>query len=161
MIICPMVCGMLDDSTLAPSILLGGTMQLAFPGTVEAVRTGLQTLMGSALLRSLTTDCRDTAQIVLAEVLNNVVEHAYAQSDGDIELTLVLGPQGLCCNIYDSGLPMPGLALPEGQLAAYGETADLPEGGFGWFLIRSMTRDLTYARAAGRNHLSFRLDTNQ
>lgn len=161
MIICPMACGMLDDGTLAPSILLGGTMQLAFPGTVEAVRTSLQSLMSSALLRGLNDDCRDTAQIVLAEVLNNVVEHAYAQTPGEIEITLAFGADGLCCNIYDSGLPMPGLALPEGKLAAYGETADLPEGGFGWFLIRSMTKDLAYARAEGRNHLSFWLDAHQ
>ena len=34
----------------------------------------------------------------------------------------------------------------------------LPEGGFGWALIRDMTRDLTYRRQGRMNRLSFVID---
>ena len=37
---------------------------------------------------------------------------------------------------------------------------DLPEGGFGWFLIRSLTRDLTYLREDGYNMLCFCVDVD-
>ena len=34
---------------------------------------------------------------------------------------------------------------------------DLPEGGFGWHLIHSLTNDLTYLRTGGCNRLRFLL----
>ena len=67
----------------------------------------------------------------------------------------------LLCLISDTGLPMPEGQLPAGVLAPLGDFADLPEGGFGWHLIRSLSKDLSYRREGGRNLLSFRLDTQQ
>ena len=34
---------------------------------------------------------------------------------------------------------------------------ELPEGGFGWDLIRQLTTGLAYARVEGRNELTFRM----
>ena len=42
-----------------------------------------------------------------------------------------------------------------------GAVEDLPEGGFGWHVIRTLSKDLHYRRENGRNQLSFRLDTTQ
>ena len=51
---------------------------------------------------------------------------------------------------------MPGGFLPEGRLPQTDlPGTDLPEGGFGWHLIRSMTRDLQYRRRRGTNRLNF------
>lgn len=96
-------------------------------------------------------------ELVLAEVLNNVVEHAYRdRSDGVIELAYsVIGGQ-VAVEVMDNGHPMPGEALPAGTLPDMtGPLADLPEGGFGWHLIRSLTQDLHYHRQGGRNRLRF------
>jgi len=100
-----------------------------------------------------------SAEIVLAEVLNNIVEHACARApDGEIALRLSLCGRGVAVCIVDNGAAMPGLRLPDGR---HGQRAlaagDLPEGGFGWALIRSLSEDLAYRRECGRNHLSFRL----
>ena len=38
---------------------------------------------------------------------------------------------------------------------------DLPEGGFGWHLIRSLARDLAYVRRQDLNTFSFRVDASQ
>jgi serine/threonine-protein kinase RsbW len=56
---------------------------------------------------------------------------------------------------------MPKETLPEGRLIARADVSNLPEGGFGWFLIRALSRDLDYRRVGGRNLLSFRLNTQQ
>lgn len=90
-------------------------------------------------------------------MLNNVAEHAYAGGPGQIEVTLALCRAGLSCTVVDAGLAMPGGALPLGVLVDTADLAlaDLPEGGFGWHLIRSLTSDLNYARDRGHNHLSF------
>lgn len=99
------------------------------------------------------------AELVLAEVLNNVVEHAYGEAGGRVEVSLQKGPGGVQCLITDEGRAMPGGELPEGRLPGGPEInlSDLPEGGFGWHLIRSLSTDLTYARVDGQNRLSFLL----
>lgn len=137
------------------------SITLTIPGHQTAVRDGLRALLDTLLLRSLPEDGRGTAEIVLAEALNNIVEHAYAHHDGEIEVSLQLQQNELLCHISDSGLPMPGGKLPDGILAPLGAFEDLPEGGFGWHLIRSLSKDLRYRRDGGRNLLSFRLDTQQ
>jgi serine/threonine-protein kinase RsbW len=124
-----------------------------------AVREGLRQLFDTLLLRSIPEDGRGTAQIVLAEALNNIVEHAYASHSGEIEITLSLKPKQLICKIVDNGLPMPNGVLPEGKLKPIEEMNELPEGGFGWHLIRTLSQDLSYCRIQGRNHLSFCLET--
>jgi serine/threonine-protein kinase RsbW len=135
--------------------------QVVIPADPLAVREGLKALFDTILLRSLPEDRRGTAEIVLAEALNNIVEHAYARHSGDIEITLDLRGPDLVCRILDSGLPMPKETLPEGRLIARADVSNLPEGGFGWFLIRALSRDLDYRRVGGRNLLSFRLNTQQ
>lgn len=101
----------------------------------------------------------DTAEQVLAEVLNNVVEHAQADCpDGLIELTMSRSGGGMVCEVRDDGAPMPGLCLPAGDIAAIdGDLASLPEGGFGWFMIRTLTVGLYYERRDGCNYLHFRI----
>lgn len=126
-----------------------------------AVRQGLCTLFNTPLLRGLAQDDRGTAEIVLAEALNNIVEHAYAHHSGEIEVVLLLHKNALICRIVDTGLPMPNGLLPAGLLAPMDQLDDLPEGGFGWFLIRTLSQDLDYRRVDGRNQLSFRLETGQ
>lgn len=99
---------------------------------------------------------RRTVELVLAEVLNNVAEHAYAEGPGPVAITLTPGQAGLFCLVVDQGSAMPDGHLPDGLLPdAAASLEDLPEGGFGWHLIRSLTHDLAYARTGGCNRLSF------
>jgi serine/threonine-protein kinase RsbW len=102
----------------------------------------------------------DLAEQVLAEVLNNVVEHAHKeQPTGRIEVSVSPLSGGFAIEVRDNGAPMPKGVLPEGKLAEPSSNLeDLPEGGFGWFMIRSLAQDLSYARRAEWNELRFRID---
>jgi len=121
-----------------------------------AVRAALGQILDDPCMADLRSDLRARTEIVLAEVLNNVVEHAYADGPGEIILHLRCVQGGVICRIRDFGRAMPGLALPRG--AAIGpDPVELPEGGFGWHLIRCLTEDLQYCRRDSRNELSFRL----
>ncbi|MDA7423575.1 ATP-binding protein [Thalassococcus lentus] len=99
----------------------------------------------------------DTWEIVLAEAINNVVEHAYMEHAGHpVALKLVFSPVLLTAEMTDWGLPMPNLTLPEGAAPEIGETAeDQPEGGFGWHLIKALTEQLEYKRQDSTNKLLF------
>lgn len=102
------------------------------------------------------SDC-DRAELVLAEILNNIAEHAYAgQTPGPVELWLDNRKSAMKVQIEDTGQRLPGDTLPPGNLPSH-DTAlsDLPEGGFGWFLVFSLTEDLTYYRGADRNIVNF------
>lgn len=123
--------------------------------TAPAVRMALSDLFGSPGRLDLPDPLRESAQIVLAEALNNIVEHSYANGCGEIRLTLRSCPHGLACRISDRGLPMPKGDLPLGLNPMADRSTDLPEGGFGWFLIRALARELGYHRKDGCNHLSF------
>ena len=128
-------------------------LHLSFAADPLSVREGLARIMASPGLADLDPGHRASIELVLAEVLNNVTEHAYgaAGATDRIGITLRHVPAGLSCQVVDSGRPMPQGRLPRGALPQ----AEFPEGGFGWHLIRTLTRDLSYARYDGQNHLGF------
>lgn len=135
-----------------------GGLHLIFLASPPAVRDSLAQILAAPPLRGLSPEARSTAELVLAEVLNNVVEHAYPVGPGPVAVTLTPAPAGIRCLVVDHGLAMPGGTLPTGKLPAVGTALEcLPEGGFGWHLIRSLTRELTYFRTGGSNRVSFLL----
>lgn len=137
----------------------GEDLHLAFTAGPALVRGHLARMLALAPLSGLSDERRGVAEMVLAEVLNNVAEHAYADQPGPVSVRISQTAQGLGFLIVDRGRPMPGGRLPDGRLPGGPTTAleDLPEGGFGWHLIRSLTTDLGYARRDGCNHLQFTL----
>ncbi len=139
-------------------------MHLTFELTSSAadVRETLGLVRGDLMRLGVNQEHWDTAEIVLAEVLNNVVEHGYAEEGGGaITLNLEITPQALHVQVRDQGRAFPGLTLPDARshdLTALDVDA-LPEGGFGWALIHHLTQDLAYVRKAGENRLSFAIAT--
>lgn len=142
---------------------LGVEHRQVIVGDAPAVRAGLSALMAADVFRDLSDDARMSAELVMAEVMNNIVEHAYASRGGRIEVALQRVPRGLACRFTDSGLPMPGGTPPPGRdpLQAGMAAGDLPEGGFGWGLIRLLSEDLCYRRIGNRNQVSFFLPVEQ
>jgi serine/threonine-protein kinase RsbW len=136
-------------------------LHLVFLASPVSIRENLAHLMQARPLSDLSDDSRGSAELVLAEVLNNVAEHAYPEGQGPVSISLVRAAAGISCLIVDQGAPMPGGALPPGVPPPAPDLAldDLPEGGFGWLLIRSLTHDLAYLRTGGCNRLSFTLPT--
>ncbi len=129
------------------------------PSEPFAVRRVLIDLRQRWLADGTPTVLCDTGEQVLAEALNNVVEHAHADRNyGRIDIETTFSRAGLAFCIRDDGAPMPDEELPMGKLAELsGGRDDLPEGGFGWVMIRTLTRDLLYMRQDGWNQLNFRI----
>lgn len=93
--------------------------------------------------------------LICAEALNNIVEHAQAGKTGGW-ITVSIDPAPPCrVTIRDDGTPMPGGIPPKGRAVEPGQSHDsVPEGGFGWFLIRSLTEQVVYARVGAENVLT-------
>ena len=121
-------------------------------------RAALRAVDSTLTQAGLSAEDRENAEIVLAEVLNNITEHAYRGSSGPVELCMMLTTGALDCTLRDRGKPMPGGVPPEGKVPQPDCPFEaLPEGGFGWFIIHHLTRDLTLKSQDGWNVLSFAL----
>jgi len=129
-------------------------------GNTFAVREALEKVLEGLGPLGLDIEEAGTIEIVLAEALNNIVEHAYAcaSSDGPIRINCEHRKNGLHLTIHDEGVALPDEKAPLGALAPIGDRImDMPEGGFGWFLINDLARDIKYRRIGNENELSLRL----
>jgi len=128
-----------------------------FSSEYTRVRATLAELLGVLRDAGIGSEDAGIVEVVLAEALNNVVEHAYREApDGHVELTCDVASDKLRFELRDHGVAMPDLTLPEGTCPS-AETAleDLPEGGFGWHLIHTLTEDLSYRRDGDLNRTDF------
>lgn len=134
----------------------------SFEATELEAREGIGVVITELRRMGLGDDRAGDIEIALAEAVNNVVEHAYRESgNGTVGISCQWSKDQLTLRIIDAGQPMRDGELPLG-LAADVSVAfeDLPEGGFGWFLIRQLTRSIDYEREDGKNTLSLVFDAD-
>lgn len=105
-------------------------------------------------------DFRSNMQLVLGEVLNNIAEHAYPEGeDGKFWVRFRDAGDELAVCVCDHGRPMPDEQLPNASAPDFGDgLMDLPEGGYGWFIIGELTNELSYKRDGNDNLLQFRMN---
>lgn len=130
-----------------------GRLYLEGRGGSVAVRRALIRVLAHPLMACEGPRMRGTVEIVLAEVLNNVIEHAYAGGTGRFEIRGRWLGGNLCLQVRDWGRALPGERLPEGLPLDPWGGGDPPEGGFGWYLIRSLSVGLRYRRQQDSNKL--------
>jgi serine/threonine-protein kinase RsbW len=137
-----------------------GAFLFSFPATEIEARAGLRAAVSHLGTIGLTDDRAGSIEIALAEAVNNIVEHACAgMTDAEIVLHCDLIGGGLRIRICDSGRPLPGNRPPPGNPAdVSGPRAKLPEGGFGWFLIRQLSSGIQYERVGDCNCLTLTFD---
>lgn len=133
-----------------------GKFALSFRATEIEARSGICAVAEQLRVHGVGEETAGDIEIALAEAINNIVEHAYSDIEpGKIKVVCSFQQSRLDIRISDKGLPLPSGELPEGAPALITESKqDLPEGGFGWFLIRQLTSDIHYNRQNGQNRLS-------
>ena len=136
--------------------------RIEFRSNAFDTRDALAALDAFLAKARVAADERGTIELAMAEVCNNVVEHAYPDgSAGQIRLSCRNGGRGVEIELRDDGAPMPDGRVPVGSPPDLGVAEeDLPEGGFGWFLIRELVREISYARQDGQNVLRLHFDLN-
>jgi len=129
---------------------------LSFTATPLAVRRGLLAFETYLAGLPVASERRDSICIVLAEALNNITEHAYPNATGPIWLRAQVQGHQFIATLRDRGAALPAGLLPQpgpGTGHSAPNPTDLPEGGFGWHLIRSLADGLDHARFAQWNEL--------
>ena len=131
-----------------------------FEATNISAREAICSMIARLEDNGLPREKSGAVEIALSEAINNVVEHAYSDDPhGTVHAVTELTAKYLTIEIRDTGRPYPDLQLPAGKPADLERpVSDLPEGGFGWFLIRELTDYLSYQRNKGENILILRFD---
>lgn len=129
------------------------TFKTTFKATDLCIRDTLLHLRGNFEAQGLSAAIIGRLESVFAELFNNISKHAYGvETEGLIVVSLSCSPEKLIAEVKDKGSPMPGGILPDGALPDLNvDLADLPEGGFGWYIIKSQADDLNYVRADNEN----------
>ena len=126
-------------------------VSLHFPATFAEIRAVLSQLINSPITAGLSESRLRDLELVLAEALNNVAEHAYAHMPGgEVRVSVTRQADHLGIAIRDHGVPMP---VQRPQIPAPGDNGT-SEGGRGWLLINALCRRVSYERLAGTNRLT-------
>ena len=146
--------------TAQPHISQMPVLQISMRCCRFSVREALKQLLDG--LRPLALDIEEagTVELVMAEALNNIVEHAYPDQDpeGFVRITCEHTRSGLQMTVIDRGRGMPDGQTPVGAAVSPDlDLCDIPEGGFGWFLINDLAKDVCYQRRQSENRLRLRL----
>ncbi len=137
-------------------------ISMVVPATNESTRTAIREIAGLIDAGRVVRDDIVQLEIALAEVFNNIVEHAYVgRNDGMMDILVEMRSPGMHFTIIDDGAAMPTGRLPGGETADPDRKAhEQPEGGYGLHLIRHIARKLRYERVEDSNKLSFRIALN-
>jgi len=102
----------------------------------------------------VSTDRVTDVQIVLAEALNNVIEHGFEhENTGELEIKIEVSDIQTVAYISDNGMAFTPPDNAQSPLKSDGDLNTLPEGGFGWFLIKEVTSCYEFHRQADKNKL--------
>ena len=127
---------------------------VVLPAKLENLEAMISFIKKSA--EGLGLDAKKVGQIQLAaeEILINVINYAYPDTTGDIEITCsARDGAGLAVSIADSGIAFNPLELPEPNINT--PVAERKIGGLGIFLVRKTMDQVTYTRQDNRNILTF------
>jgi len=135
-------------------------IRISIDSTEMAVRKALEELLDGLAPLDLNIEEIGTVELVMAEALNNIVEHACTEREtkGIIKIVCKHSTDGLHLTVMDNGRSMPNGETPVGKTIDMDvDLQDIPEGGFGWLLIKGLANEVCYQRRSWQNMLQFRL----
>ncbi len=133
-----------DPNLLAPP--LEGRIELKIPASAQWVRVARLTVAGVASRLHFDIEAIEDIKLATAEAINNAILHAATLSHIEACVTIICesDEHGLWISVADEGRIRDGLPAPDADFA--GE--DLPEGGMGLLLIRSLMDEVRHESGA-------------
>lgn len=153
----------MGDESTAQNTEAGSVYDVIFTAEQLSVRAALADIRTALENVSVNADLLGRVETALAELFNNIVKHAYENSgSGTMRCEVTTSLSHVSVDVTDDGKPMPGHSLPDGDLPDLSvDFLDLPEGGFGWFIIKSQTDGLNYERQGSKNRTELRFDVGR
>ncbi len=109
-------------------------------------------IRGAASRQGFDNEAANKIQLACEEALVNVINYAYPDKDGELEIAFDNKPDALEIQISDSGIPFDPLALAAPDITAPMEERKI--GGLGIYMIRKLMDQVSYKRENDRNVLT-------
>lgn len=118
---------------------MGQAQRLTVPGRFECLAQIAEFVTQAAREAGLTDDDVFHVEVAVDEACSNVIEHAYARTAGEIDLTCTIPEQGrLEVVIHDQGEPFDPAAVPEPNVGAGASLDAVQAGGLGLYFMRQL-----------------------
>jgi serine/threonine-protein kinase RsbW len=132
---------------------MGQPWCLSVPGQFERLVQIAEFVTQAAREASLTDDDVFHVEMAVDEACSNIIEHAYADRSGDINLTCASSAPGVFeITIHDSGRSFnpDGVASPPLDVPA--DVDDLNEGGLGLYFMRRLMDEVRFETVADQGN---------
>ena len=136
------------------------SFQLSYTSTLANVSTAVKQVAEHCRRHAAATPGQDLiveqVELCVAEALTNVVKHAYDGRETEtFHVACNASGRQIVVDIIDRGKELPESALEQTELQPFScDLNDLPESGFGWFIILEQMDSVSYRREAGTNFLT-------
>jgi PAS domain S-box-containing protein len=129
-----------DDVTLIVIKAQPRTHEFTYPATLDHLEAIVTRIVQAA--RVYGEAYAGQIELATSEIVTNIISHAYRQRSGELRIRLTLEMDRLRIDTYDDGDAFDINQVPEPDLDP---DPDAPqEGGFGLFLVRQVTDEVTY-----------------
>lgn len=131
------------DSTSLPDGA-SGRIELKIPASAQWVRVARLTVAGVASRLHFGIDAIEDIKLAVAEAINNAIQHAPVAPDSEATVTITVesDEHGMWVSVADEGRVHGGITVKESE--PHREEDELPEGGLGLLLIRSLMDEVTH-----------------
>lgn len=130
------------------SVALDGRIELKIPASSQWVRVARLTVAGVASRLHFGIEAIEDIKLAVAEAINNAILHAAVAPGAEASIWIVCesDENGLWISVADEGRVQGGIEVPVSE--AWLEGDELPEGGMGLLLIRSLMDEVTHHSGA-------------
>jgi serine/threonine-protein kinase RsbW len=132
---------------------MGQPWCLTVPGQFEQLAQIAEFVTRAAREAGLTEDDVFHVEMAVDEACSNIIEHAYADRIGDIDLACTSSAPGAFeITIRDSGRPFNPDAVAAPGPGASADLEDLNEGGLGLYFMRKLMDEVRFEMVAGQGN---------
>ena len=130
-------------------------LTLQIKASLSAVQSANETASQWLSERNAPPEVHYLANLAVEELVTNCIKYGYEDAgDHVIDIKLQISGNELALTVTDDGRPFNPLELPEPDIHL--PIQDRPIGGLGIYLLRRMSDQMDYVRAAGRNSVTLR-----
>jgi serine/threonine-protein kinase RsbW len=132
---------------------MGQPRRLTVPGQFDRLAQIAEFVTRAAREAGLTEDDVFHVEMAVDEACSNIIEHAYADRTGDIDLACTSSAPGAFeITIHDSGRPFDPEVVALSKVGPPADLDDLNEGGLGLYFMRKLMDEVRFEMAAGQGN---------
>jgi len=141
---------------------MGQARRLTVPGRFEYLAQIAEFVTQTAREAGLTDDDVFHVEMAVDEACSNVIEHAYADKAGEIELSCAVPEYGrLEIVIHDHGDPFDPESVPEPRVGDSAGLDSMQEGGLGLYFMRKLMDEVRFSFAPGHGNTLYMVKRKQ